>query len=131
MNKRQITTIGSLLISVLLGVICTKSKPSIILFVGWLIPTTVFICFIISYGVGKIFKKLSAYTTFAITNIVVGISVTVFSVYDIRTDTSSLFAGLLGKTLLLVVIPILICLLVVDFIMWLKKKNQINSDFPQ
>lgn len=89
---------------------------SAILFVGFLFTGTV----------TKINKKISPYSVFAAVNLVIGASISVYSVYDIKTDTDEWFGGLVGTVLLVFVIPFIIILLITDLIVC-KKADHSNS----
>ncbi|MGN1187867.1 MAG: hypothetical protein ACI4R6_05185 [Lachnospiraceae bacterium] len=62
-------------------------------------------------------RTVSPYRIFAITDVIIGVLVAVYSVYDIMTDTG-FFAGLVGTLLLVFVLPIVVVLLLGDFICW-------------
>ena len=82
------------------------------------------ICFLFTGIVKQIRKKASPYRFFAAVDIVIGIGISVFSIYDIKCDTDEWFKGLLGTVLLVYVVPFIILLLIIDLILWKKRKSK-------
>lgn len=62
-------------------------------------------------------SKFSAYKIFAIIDICIGLLIAIYAVWDIRTD-SGWFAGLAGALLLIFVEPVVLVLLLTDYIIW-------------
>ncbi|MBP0968421.1 MAG: hypothetical protein J5722_12360 [Oscillospiraceae bacterium] len=83
-----------------------------------------FVCFLFTGIVKQIRKKASSYCIFAAVDFVIGIGVSVYSVYDIKFDTDEWFKGLLGTVLLVYVVPFIILLLIIDLILWKKRKSK-------
>lgn len=79
----------------------------------------------LAVSIGRKFcRRTSPYLVFAGTDILIGICVAAYAVYDIQTDTGW-FAGLLGTLLLIFVLPIVLVLLLADVLVWkLKKPKQ-------
>ncbi len=62
-------------------------------------------------------RKFSAYRIFAIVDICIGLLIITYAVWDIWTD-SGWFAGLVGGLLLIFVEPVVLVLLMADYIIW-------------
>ena len=78
----------------------------------------------LAVSVGRKFRKqASPYLVFAATDILIGICVAAYAVYDIRTDTGW-FAGLFGTLLLIFVLPITLVFLLADILVWWLKKSK-------
>ena len=79
----------------------------------------------LAVSIGRKFcRRTSPYLVFAGADILIGICVAAYAVYDIQTDTGW-FAGLLGTLLLIFVLPIVLVLLLADVLVWkLKKPKQ-------
>lgn len=89
--------------------------------VAAIVSFLLFISFLVISIVEKLRKHFSPYRIFAIVNICLGVCVSAYAVYDIKTDVG-LFAGLLGAVLLAFVIPVIVLLLIADFIVWICKR---------
>ena len=83
-----------------------------------------FVCFLFTGTVNQIRKNTSPYCIFAAVNILIGISIFIFSIYDMKINADEWFGGLLGTILLFYVIPFIILLLIIDFIVWKKSKSK-------
>ena len=69
----------------------------------------------------KLSKRTSPYLVFAAADILIGICVAAYAVYDIQTDTGW-FAGLFGTLLLIFVLPITLVFLAADILIWWWKR---------
>lgn len=80
----------------------------------FLIAATLFTLLFLSFAAISIVRKLrgrcSPYRIFALINTLVGLAITAYTVYDIRTDTGW-FAGLFGVILLIFIDPVIVLLL--------------------
>ena len=79
------------------------------------------VCFLAASIGGKPGKSASPYLVFAVTDILIGVCVAAYAIYDIQTSTGW-FAGLLGTLLLIFVLPIVLVLLLADVLVWKLKK---------
>lgn len=79
------------------------------------------VCFLVIAIIRQIKPGVSSYMIFALTDGLLGVGVTAYAIYDILTDTGW-FAGLLGMLLLIFVVPVIIVLLIIDFILYKKSK---------
>ena len=78
----------------------------------------------LSVSVGQaINKRISPYLIFAAADILIGLCVAAYAIYDIRTDTGW-FAGLLGTLLLIFILPIVLVFLLADILIWRLKKSK-------
>lgn len=80
-----------------------------------------FLCFVAITFSKKRNKNMSPYRIFAIVDGLIGAGVLAYAVFDIVTDTGW-FAGLVGVLLLIFVIPIILTLLLGDFLVWKFRK---------
>ena len=71
----------------------------------------------------QIQPNVSVYKIFAVTDVIMGVGVTSYAIYDILTDTGW-FAGLLGMLLLILVLPVILLLLIIDFIFYMINKKR-------
>lgn len=76
-----------------------------------------FLCFLAVSISWKRNKKSSPYRIFAIVDGIIGVCVLAYALYDFMTDTGW-FAGMTGMLLLLFVMPIILILLLGDFLVW-------------
>jgi len=113
-------------VSFILMVICwlglNIDNFEMIRFITTIYSAILFIGFLFTGIVKTIRNNVSSYCVFAIVNFLIGVGTTIFSIYDIKTDTDEWFGGLVGTVLLIFVIPFIIVLLIINFIFW--KKNQ-------
>lgn len=70
----------------------------------------------------NLFYRVFAFTDIIMTAIAVG-----YAVYDIKTSTGW-FAGIIGALILMLVVPVLVVLLLGDFVVWFirRKNNSVN-----
>lgn len=80
-----------------------------------------FLDLLLTGAVTQIWKNVSPYRVFAISNIVIGICIALFAGHDIKNDRSFI-PGLKGGLLLFSVAPYIELLLVIEFIIWLIKR---------
>lgn len=83
--------------------------------------------FIIAKILKKFAKKASPYLLFAIANILIGLLILGFAIYDFNTAEGE-FAGILGELALLIGAPIVVVLLIIDAIAWFKSRRKIKKD---
>ncbi len=76
-----------------------------------------FLCFLAVAISKKRNKKLSPYRIFAIVDGIIGVCVLAYALYDFMTDTGW-FAGMTGMLLLLFVMPVILLILLGDFLVW-------------
>ena len=70
-------------------------------------------------------KNVSSYRIFAVTDIIIGIGALLYAIYDIiAAADSAFFPGLAGWLLLLFVIPSVLFLLLMDYMIYWKRKNK-------
>ena len=128
MKKSAMVAIVSLILAILFWcaeIFVNTSNFEIIILILAFVSSILFICFlcvsIFTLVAEKNNKKVSKYKMFAIIDGCIGVLVLAYSIYDIKTDTGW-FAGLLGTILLLFVLPIVLLLLLADFIVWRIKR---------
>ena len=83
--------------------------------------------FIIAKILKKFAKKVSPYLLFAIADILIGLLILGFAIYDFNTAEGE-FAGILGELALLIGEPIVVVLLIIDAIAWFKSRRKIKKD---
>ena len=83
--------------------------------------------FIITKILKKFAKKASPYLLFAIADIIIGLLILGFAIYDFNTAVGE-FAGILGEMVLLIGEPIVVVLLIIDAIAWFKSRRKIKKD---
>ena len=83
--------------------------------------------FIIAKILKKFAKKASPYLLFAIANILIGLLILGFAIYDLNTAEGE-FAGILGELTLLIGEPIVVVLLIIDAIAWNMSRRKIKKD---
>lgn len=75
-------------------------------------------CLLVTAMVKQLFKsKASVYRIFAWTDGILTACVILYAIYDILTDTGW-FAGLFGMILLVYIVPVLLLLLLADFVLY-------------
>ncbi len=80
-----------------------------------------FLDLLLTGAVTQIWKNVSPYRVFAISNIVIGIGIASYAVYDIKTDHGFL-AGIIGSLMLAFIVPFIVVLLVAELLIWERKK---------
>ena len=83
--------------------------------------------FIIAKILKKFAKKASPYLLFAIADIIIGLLILGFAIYDLNTAEGE-FAGILGELTLLIGEPIVVVLLIIDAIAWNMSRRKIKKD---
>lgn len=122
------------MISFVLAVVCWQIKGvakrhslELIFTMATVMLSIIFICFLavsICAWIGKKRKKnISAYKIFAAADVCIGIVTAIYAIYDIKTDVGFM-AGIVGFLLLIFVIPIVLVLLLADFIIWRLKNRK-------
>ncbi len=96
-----------------------------------IVSSILFVCLLAVCGVSRIAarkgKKVSPYKIFAAADLLVGLLVAAYAVYDIVTAVG-FFGGLLGALLLIFVMPVVAAFLVIDFILAVRKKRRIGNE---
>lgn len=96
-----------------------------------IVSSILFICLLAVCGVSRMAakkgKKVSPCKIFAAADLLVGLLVAAYAVYDIVTAVG-FFGGLLGTLLLIFVMPVVAALLVIDFILAVRKKRRIGNE---
>ena len=124
--KAWIKPMTVLLIAFLCGFIAIVINPSgyeMILMISAIDFLVLGLCLLISVLVKQIKSNVSEYRVFAWTDIVIGLGVITYAVYDIKTATGW-FAGLVGGLLLAYVLPAILVFLIVDIIVSRRKKKE-------
>ena len=123
LNYKKTTGISFLLALIcwILAIVLAPTTPKIWFALFAIAFSMVFLCFLTITILQKFRPGLSPYRIFALTDIVIGLCVLGYALYDFATDTGW-FAGLTGMLLLIFVLPINLLLLLIDFLIW-KKKN--------
>ena len=83
--------------------------------------------FIIAKILKKFAKNASPYLQFAIADILIGLLILGFAIYDFNTAVGE-FAGILGEMVLLIGEPIVVVLLIIDAIAWYMSRRKIKKD---
>ena len=78
---------------------------------------------LVMVGLEKSGKKISPYVVFAVVDIIFGLLILAFAIYDFHTAVGE-FAGILGELALIAREPIVGGLLLIDFIVWLVNKKK-------
>ena len=98
---------------------------------SYTITAAIIIITLSSFIIAKILKKLaknaSPYLLFAIADIIIGLLILGFAIYDFNTAEGE-FAGILGELALLIGEPIVVVLLIIDAIAWFKSRRKIKKD---
>ena len=96
-----------------------------------IVSSILFVCLLAVCGVSRIAarkgKKVSPYKIFAAADLLVGLLVAAYAVHDI-VNAVGFFGGLLGALLLIFVMPMVAALLVIDFILAVRKKRRIRNE---
>lgn len=122
MTKIWIGTLVSLILLIICWFGFNIDDFEMVRFMTTVYSSILFVCFLFTGVVKQIRKKASPYCIFAVVNFLIGISISIFSIYDIKTNVDEWFGGLLGTILLVFVIPFIILLLIIDFVVWKKSK---------
>ena len=96
-----------------------------------IVSSILFVCLLAVCGVSRIAarkgKKVSPYKIFAAADLLVGLLVAAYAVHDI-VNAVGFFGGLLGALLLIFVMPVVAALLVIDFILAVRKKRRVRNE---
>ena len=104
------------------GLVITPSDFEVIIVISAVTTSILCVCSFASAIMKRIKPDASKYKIFAWTDGLIGIGVIAYAVYDIMTSTGW-FAGLLGMLLLIFVIPVVVLLLIIDFILYIRNKK--------
>ena len=113
-------TMISLIISIILLLVLfavTGIHIGFVIAMAFIYSAILFFDLMLTGIIKKFRKNISIYTVFAVINFIIGIGITMYSIYDIKTHIS-FFPGLI----LTFVIPFIAVLLITDLIVW--KKNR-------
>ena len=96
-----------------------------------IVSSILFVCLLavcgVSWMAARKGKKVSTYKIFAAADLLVGLLVAAYAVHDI-VNAVGFFGGLLGALLLIFVMPMVAALLVIDFILAVRKKRRIRNE---
>lgn len=115
------------LLSWLVFLFVNPSNFELVFLIFCSILTIVFVNFlfvwICTWITNKRGRESSAYRIFAIVDICIGLLIAAYAIWDIRTD-SGWFAGFIGALLLVFVEPVVLVLLVADYIIWRVRRRR-------
>ena len=96
-----------------------------------IVSSILFVCLLavcgVSWMAARKGKKVSTYKIFAAADLLVGLLVAAYAVHDI-VNAVGFFGGLLGALLLIFVMPMVAALLVIDFILAVRKKRRVRNE---
>lgn len=115
---------------IVVGILCIvglmNSSNDILMYIfgfGSIISFISLIRYILKYFLLKIRKKNPSPLVFVYFEIFLGIAVSLYALYDLKTSTGWL-PGIRGYLLLVYVVPVFGILGLIDFILWLSKKKR-------
>lgn len=120
MSKLTKAAIFFFALSIILWLLVVVVNPSGLDIVALLMAigaSITFVCLFICCVVKRFKKNISPYKIFAISDVLTGIGIAIYALYDIHTD-AGFFAGLLGTLLLMFVVPLTIVILIINLIVW-------------
>ena len=120
-------TMISLIISIILLLVLfavTGIHIGFVIAMAFIYSAILFICFLFTWVIKLIKKTISPYLVFAVVSFVIGIGISIFSVYDMKIHEDEWFGGLVGAVLLVYVVPFIILLLIIDLIIWKVRKSK-------
>ena len=124
MNKIWIGALVSLILVIICWFGFNIDNIEILRFVTTIYSAILFICFLFTWVIKLIKKTISPYLVFAVVSFVIGIGISIFSVYDMKIHEDEWFGGLVGAVLLVYVVPFIILLLIIDLIIWKVRKSK-------
>ena len=124
MNKIWIGALVSLILVIICWFGFNIDNFEIIRFMTTAYSAILFVCFLFTWVIKLIKKTISPYLVFAVVNFLIGIDISIFSVYDMKSHADEWFGGLVGAVLLVYVVPFIIILLIIDFIIWRISKSK-------
>lgn len=129
-SKLFIVTTVFLLLAVvtwLVEIVINPTDLELVLAIAAITFSAMTICLMVCCIAGKICHGISFYRVFAFTDIIMTAIAVGYAVYDIKTSTGW-FAGIIGALILMLVVPVLVVLLLGDFVVWFirRKNNSIN-----
>lgn len=113
-------TMISLIISIILLLVLfavTGIHIGFVIAMAFIYSAILFFDLMLTGIIKKFRKNISTYTVFAVINFIIGIGISIYSIYDIKTHIS-FFPGLI----LTFVIPFIVVLLITDLIVWRKNR---------
>lgn len=125
MSRYTKTALILLAASALCWGICIAADPAklqLLAALAAVVFSVMFICFLVIGISRRINKNISPYRIFAVTDGLIGLCVVLYAAYDILTDTGW-FAGITGVLLLILVLPIILALMLADFIVWRLRRS--------
>lgn len=116
-SNRVVNYSCSMLVCWYIGIVISPLNLELILCFVAMVSSILCICFTIIAIMKQIKPNVSGYKIFAWIDSIIGVGVGIYAVYDILTD-KGWFAGLLGWLLVIFVIPVIVALLIIDFILY-------------
>ena len=117
-------TMISLIISIILLLVLfavTSIHIGFVIAMAFVYSAILFFDLMLTGIIKKFRKNISIYTVFAVINFIIGIGISIYSIYDIKTKPS-FSLGLIGSFSLPFVIPFIAVLLITDLIVWRKNR---------
>lgn len=128
MSKTWIRVIALFVVTFICWYVELVINPSnfeLILGIAAVITSILSVCFFAIAMIKQIKPNVSEYKIFAWTDGLLGVGVILYSIHDILTDTGW-FAGLVGGVLLIFVLPMIVLLLIIDFILYKRNEGKIQ-----
>lgn len=104
-------------------IVIIPSNFEMLLVITAVVSSILCICFFAVAVIRQIKPHISGYKIFALADAIIGICVTAYAIYDILTDTGW-FAGIVGVLLLIFVLPVILLLLIIDFVLYMRNKRK-------
>ena len=104
-------------------IVIIPSNFEMLLVITAVVSSILCICFFAVAVIRQIKPHISGYKIFALEDAIIGICVTAYAIYDILTDTGW-FAGIVGVLLLIFVLPVILLLLIIDFVLYMRNKRK-------
>lgn len=123
MKRNNMIALSSLFVTIIIWVI-EIINPSVKFFLAAILSTIISICFGVVCIVNKISENISPYFVFGVTDVIIGILITIYSLYDMYINREKLLGGLFGYILLSCVVPGLFVLFVIDVLLWIKNRRK-------
>lgn len=120
--KRAIVSFFVAFVCWYLAIVIMPADFEVLLGIAAIVTSILCVCFFVIAIIKQIKPNVSNYKIFACTDGLIGIGVTIYAIYDILTDTGW-FAGLVGTLLLIFVVPVVLLLLIIDFILYMRNKK--------
>ena len=121
--KRAIVLLAIALCCWYVEIVVNPSNYEMLLGLTAVVFTVLCVCFLVIALIKQIKPDASSYKIFAWIDGILGIGATIYAIYDILTATGW-FAGILGMLLLILVLPVIILLLIIDFVLYKRSKRE-------